>query len=57
MIYIVTSLSKVKVLDNYGFHPCLSRQAVMVGQWGVPALVVVFATIYWILGIAKYLAG
>ena len=34
-----------------------SRVAVMVGQWGVPGVVIVFATIYWIMGISKYISG
>ena len=33
------------------------RKAVMIGQWGVPLIVIVFALVYWILGIAKYLSG
>ena len=33
------------------------RVAVMVGQWGVPGVVIVFTTIYWIMGISKYISG
>ena len=35
----------------------LARYAVFTGQWGVPVVVVVFAALYWILGIAKYFSG
>ena len=45
-----------KVFLHLGkFH--LARYAVFTGQWGVPVVVVVFAGLYWILGIAKYYSG
>ena len=39
--------------------PCTRRvrTMVLVGQWGVPLVVVLFATVYWILGMAKYYSG
>jgi hypothetical protein len=42
--------------DGVGEQTAL-RRAVLLGQWGVPATVILFATVYWILGMAKYYSG
>ena len=42
--------------DNGGEHYLLGP-FVMIGHWGVPALVLIFASIYWTLGMVKYYNG
>ena len=57
LINFISSFNRIFELFDFIFNLFPSRIAVMVGQWGVPGVVIVFATIYWIMGISKYISG
>ena len=35
----------------------LMKVCQIVGQWGIPVVFLVFATVYWTMGMAKYYSG
>ena len=49
-------------MDYYMENDGSDKQVLMkvcqiVGQWGIPVVFLVFATVYWTMGMAKYYSG
>ena len=50
------------LMDYYMENDGSDKQVLMkvcqiVGQWGIPVVFLVFATVYWTMGMAKYYSG